>query len=137
MLHYHILEWLNTPEGEARCEGALYNMLRKVKRTARAKPPFFERIEVRHNEHELDAYRRRLLGVARDVQRAGSELTAGEDPMSVVYPNPTRTCSWDCDFFVICPMFDDGSRVDDAIASLYEEADPLTRYDDVKMEAGI
>jgi hypothetical protein len=136
MLHYHLLEWLNTPEGERRCDGALYNMLRRVKRTAQAKPPFYDRVEVHHNEHELDAYRRRLLGAARDIMRAERELTTGADPMSVAYPNPVEACSWDCDFFVICPMFDDGSRVDDAIAALYQVQDPMARYDRTRNQEG-
>jgi hypothetical protein len=129
MLHYHLLEFLNTAEGDTRCDGALYNMLRRVKRTAQAKPPFYERIEVRHNSYEIDAYRRRLLGIARDIMRTEDELNAGADPMSVAYPNPTRDCSWGCDFFPICPMFDDGSRVEDAISALYKVQDPMARYD--------
>jgi hypothetical protein len=40
----------------------------------------------------------------------------------------TKDCSWDCDFFNICGMFDDGSRVEDAIADLFEERDPMQRY---------
>jgi hypothetical protein len=136
MLHYHLLEWLNTPDGERRCDGALYNMLRRVKRTAQAKPPFYDRVEVHHNEHELDAYRRRLLGAARDIMRAERELDMGADPMSVAYPNPVEACSWDCDFFVICPMFDDGSRVDDAIAALYQVQDPMARYDQTRNQEG-
>lgn len=132
MLHYHLLEWLNTPEGEARCDGALYNMIRRSKRTAQAKPPFYERVEVHHNAYELDAYRRRLLGAARDIQRAERELSTGADPMSVVYPNPTDNCSWDCEFFAVCSMFEDGSRVEDAIAALYHVQDPMARYDLVR-----
>jgi len=129
MLHYMLLEYLNTPEGETRCDGALYNMLRRVKRTPQAKEPFYDRVEVHHNSHEIDAYRRRLMGAARDIMRMERELDAGADPMSVAYPNPTDACSWDCDFFPVCPMLDDGSRVEDAIAALYEEQDPMARYD--------
>jgi hypothetical protein len=129
MLHYMLLEFLNSTEGDERCDGALYNMLRRVKRTAQAKPPFYERVEVHHNAYEIEAYRRRLLGAARDIMRAERELNDGADPMSVVYPNPTSTCSWDCDFVAVCPMHDDGSRVDDAIAALYVRQDPMARYD--------
>jgi hypothetical protein len=46
----------------------------------------------------------------------------------VAYPNPTENCAWDCEFFVVCPMHDDGSRVDDAIAALYVSGDPMARY---------
>lgn len=127
MLHYHLIEWL-TMEGGQRCDAALYNMLRKVKRTQSAKPPFFERVEVHHNAYEIENYKKRLIGAARDIQRATRELDEGADPMSVAYPNPTKACSWDCDFFMICPMVDDGSRVEDAITTLYHQGDPLARY---------
>jgi hypothetical protein len=83
---------------------------------------------VHHNAYEIDAYRRRLLGAARDIMRAERELDAGADHMSVAYPNPTENCAWDCEFFVVCPMHDDGSRVDDAIAALYVSSDPMARY---------
>jgi len=129
MLHYHLLEFLNTPEGEARCDGAIYNMLRRVKRTPQAKEPFYERVEVHHNSFEIDAYRRRLMGAARDIMRMERELDAGADHMSVAYPHPMEDCSWSCDFFPVCPMFDDGSHVEAAIAALYEEQDPMARYD--------
>lgn len=127
MLHYHLLEFL-TGVGEERCEGALYNMLRKVKRTASATPPFYRREEVRHNPIEIESYRRRLLGAARDISRATRELDAGHSHLEVVYPTPTKACGWDCDFFGICPMFDDGSRVEDAISSQYRVGNPLERY---------
>ena len=44
MLHYHLLEWLSQEENESRCDGALYNMLKKTKRTAVAKGPFYDRV---------------------------------------------------------------------------------------------
>jgi hypothetical protein len=128
MLHYHLLEFLNSSEGDERCDAALYNMLKKVKRGNTAKPPFFDRVEAHHNPHEIESYRKRLLGAARDIARATRELDAGHEHLSIVYPNPTKNCAWDCDFFVICPMFDDGSRVEDAISAHYHQQDPLARY---------
>lgn len=128
MLHYHLLEWLTTPEGETRCDGALYNMLRKVKRSARARPPFFGRHEVRHSDIELASYRKRLEGHVITMMGVERTLELGADPLTVVYPTPTKECAWDCDFFAICPMFDDGSRVEDAIAGIYTTGSPLSYY---------
>lgn len=128
MLHYHLLEWLTTPESEARCDGALYNMMRRVKRTAAAKPPFYERVEVRHNAHELEAYRRRLLAATRDVLTAVERLERGDEPVDVVYPTPKPDCRWDCDFFAVCNLFDDGSRAEDMLDVLYHEVDPRQHY---------
>lgn len=132
MLTYLVLEWLNTAEGEARCDGALYNMLRKVKRTQRANPPFFERVEVRHNVHELENHKRELLAWTRQVLRAVDALDTGADPHDVVPRTWRDDCSWSCDFFPVCPMFDDGSRVEDALSGLYVEHDPRLRYNDLE-----
>lgn len=128
MLHYHLLETLILESGDQRADGALYNMLKRVKRTARAKPPFYKRVEVRHNDHELTAYRRRVVGAITDMLDVASNLDAGASHQSVAYPRPTRDCTWDCPFVSICPMFDDNSRVEDMIAQYYVEGDPLDYY---------
>jgi hypothetical protein len=129
MLHYHFVEWLKTPEGEQRCEGALYNMLRRVKRTGRATPPFYDRVEIRHNDLQLEAYRRHLVSTTRQMMATIAALDAGQDPHDVAPPNPTSACSWDCDFLPVCTMFDDGSHAEDALAGLYHQIDPHDRYD--------
>lgn len=134
MLHYHLLEWLNTPDGETRCDGALYNMLRRVKRTVRANPPFYDRVEIRHNQLELESYRRHLTATARGIIYTTEALDAGMEHHDIVPPNPTMDCSWDCDFFAVCGMFNDGSRAEDALTNLYQQTDPYDRYDHVVLE---
>lgn len=129
MLHYHVLEWLSDVEA-SRCDGALYNMLKKVKRTARANPPFFDRVEVRHNTKELEAFKQRLTGVIRMMIETRARLDNGEDPAVVVYPTPSKQCGWDCDFLPVCPMFDDGSRVEDMLQHHYVVDDPYSYYRD-------
>lgn len=130
MLHYMLLEWLNSDEGERRCDGALYNMLKRTKRSSRATPPFFDRIEVRHNPYELAAYRRRMLAASKNILDAIEALDRGESHFDVVYPSPRGECKWDCDFFAVCNLFDDGSAgVNDMLNVLYREVDPRDRYD--------
>lgn len=130
MLHYMLLEWLQSEEGEARCDGALYNMLKRTKRSARATPPFYDRVEVRHNPYELASYRRRALAASRNVLDAIQRLDAGDLHVDVVYPSPNGDCKWNCDFFAVCNLFDDGSPgVDDMVDALYHEVDPRDRYD--------
>jgi hypothetical protein len=130
MLHYHLLEWLNLDDGESRCDGALYNMLRRTQRTAKATPPFYDRIEVHHNRIELESYRRRLVATSRDVLDAIQRLDQGDDHLDVAYPSPRGECRWDCDFFAVCNLLDDGSAgVNDMVNSLYHEVDPRDRYD--------
>jgi hypothetical protein len=137
MLHYHLCEWLDLldkgmggEEAEAvRSDGALYNMARKVKRTATAKPPFYDRVEVQHSTTQLRSYWTRVKGQIRDIVEMERRLDAGEDPLEVAYPNPTKDCTWDCDFFHICPMFDDGSRVEDYISNNLVVINPHARYE--------
>lgn len=128
MLHYHLLEFY-THVDEV-CDGALYNMLRKVKRTGKANPPFYMREHIPHNADEIEAYRFRLLGIIANVFELESRLALMPDmgPKLFAYPNPTRDCTWDCEFFQVCTLFDDGSRVEDALRELFAEKDPLERY---------
>lgn len=130
MAHYMLLEWLNSDEGERRCDGALYNMLKRSRRSGRATPPFYDRVEVRHNPYELASYRRRALAASKNILDAIQRLDAGDAHLDVTYPTPTPTCKWDCDYFAVCNLLDDGSAgVDDMIDVLYHEVDPRNRYD--------
>ena len=42
------------------------------------------------------------------MYEARRALEDGEPHQFWAYPTPNRTCSWDCPFLRICPMFDDG-----------------------------
>lgn len=128
MLHYHLLLSIMYPDEHV--DGALYNMLRKVKRGKTAKPPFYQRETIVHNADEIESYRLRLIGLITNVIEF-EERIAQLGPIGVqmfAQPNPTRDCSWDCDFFSICGMFDDGSRVEAAVQELFAERDPHARY---------
>lgn len=137
MIHYHLLEFLeflqagggshDFPNAE-RSHGGLYNMLRKVKRTQRAKPPFFDRVEVRHNLHELREYYLRVFGEITDLLEARRRLDEGADHRQVAYLNPTSDCSWDCDFLAVCPLFNDGSAAEEMLTAVYERGDPHAHY---------
>jgi hypothetical protein len=134
MLTYVLLEALNAADDEY-VSGALYNMLRKVKRTAQAKPPFFDRLEVHHNPIEIESFHVHLHGATRDIIRARNALDAGESHHSVAYPNPTNDCRYDCEFVRVCPLFDDGSPgVEDMLAAVYVPVNPLARYDGITPE---
>ena len=127
MLHYHLLETLGLPDDE-HCAGALYNMMRRVKRTGRAQPPFYSRVEVHHNPLSLASFRRRVVGTLMDMDAVRDELDHGTDHRTVAYPRPSRDCTWACDFFSVCSMFDDGSRVEDMLTQYFRVADPLEYY---------
>jgi len=134
MLMYHLLEYLTflqdgVPANEIeQSAGGIYNMLRKVKRTTNATPPFYQRVEVRHNIHELRSFYIRVFGEITAIMELRAKLDAGEDPRQVAYPTPTSNCSWDCDFIAVCPMFDDGSAAEEMLADVYEKHDPHDHY---------
>lgn len=129
MLHYHLIEWLNSDEGEARCAGALYNMLRKVKRTRASKPPYFRRQGIPHNRYELEAYQDKMIGTMEDIWFVHERLKHGANHQLTVYPTPSRDCTWICPFSKVCRMFDDGSRVEAALEAGYIRQDPYTYYE--------
>ena len=112
-------------------QGALYNMARKVKRTARSKPPYFQREEVRFNLPTIRSFWRTLHVEIGEILQAEERLASGVDHRDVCYPNPTRDCSWDCPFLSLCGAADeDPARAEAVIASYFETANPLARYDE-------
>lgn len=134
-LTYQVIEATQKDEKE-RCEGALVTMLKKVKRTASARPPFFDQIEIRHNVFALRNFWTRLHGELADMVATRDALDAGADHQMVVYPRPSRDCSWKCDFYAICPMFDDGSAVEAAIEMAYQKREPYDYYGDGTKSVG-
>jgi len=128
-LLYMVLEALQKGEAE-RVEGAIITALKKVKRTASARPPFYEQVEVQHNIFVLRNFYKRLHGELTDMVTMWRDLEDGADPQVVAYPRPTRDCSWKCQFVSICPMFDDGSAVEQAIEDQYRVGDPYDYYGD-------
>lgn len=84
--------------------GARHRQARRVKRTARAKPPFYAVPEIPMNETILAAHEAQMIERAQDILTARTRDTS--DPM--LYPRTSRDCSWRCPFGDICPMIDDG-----------------------------
>ena len=133
ILTYMVLEAAQNKEGE-RCEGGIFTMLKKVKRSANAKPPFYEQMEVRHNTFALRSFWNRLHGAVTDLMNTRKALDDGADPNFVAYPRPSRDCKWKCQFFAICPLFDDGSAAEQAISELYVVDDPYAYYKPIEMK---
>jgi hypothetical protein len=113
-----------------RIDGGIFRLLRKVKRGPRATPPFYEDMYISHNDFTLRAFWTQLAGILQDVYDVRTAIDSGADPMRVAYPNPTRDCKWECPFFQICPLFDDGSDVESALADQFVVADPYDYYND-------
>ena len=128
VLTYMLLESTKKDEAE-RSEGGIFTLLKKVKRTANARPPFYDQIEIRHNIFTMRSFWNRIHGTIADLMNVRKSLDTGADPSYVAYPRPTRDCKWKCQFFAICPMFDDGSAVEQALSDSYEVADPYAYYE--------
>lgn len=136
MLFYHMLEILDAEmKGQnVHVDGALYNMIRKVKRTATAKPPFYLRVEQRHNKEQIISIWLRTITIIREINATRIALDSGVDHRAVCPPRPSRDCTWQCDFYRACPMFDDGSNVEGMLAEHYERRDPHERYTEPEQE---
>lgn len=105
------------PERPIRRAG--HTMLRKVKRTGTAKPPFYKRERINFTQSQLYAAGSKIYGVIEDMVRVYQELdrlvnyALGDgDPLSLrvpgsAYPSPGRDCGWRCDFLPICTSHDD------------------------------
>jgi hypothetical protein len=61
--------------------------------------------------------------------RVRHALDSGESHAFNAYPKASRDCKWKCQFFTICPMFDDGSAAEQALSEMYEETDPYAYYE--------
>lgn len=137
-MQYGLLERLaqeaKSLEYQERTDGGVYNLLRKSKRTARAKPPFYKRIEVRHNDETLRSFYLRVYGTVGAIRETRRQLDAGVDHRIAAYPTPDSSCSWQCPFFAVCKMFDDGSDAEGFIRDYYEPGDVLERYRDTTKE---
>lgn len=133
LMLYQTLDYINTPE-DRRIAGGQIVLLKKVKRGARAKPPFYELVDVRHNVFTLRSYWMRLQGLLADMLTVRRSLDDGNDHRKVVYPTPSRDCSWICPFFSVCPLFDDGSGAEDMLAANYVVGEPYDYYQDKEVE---
>jgi len=128
ILTYMLLENAKNEGTDERSEGGIFTLLKKVKRTANAKPPFFEQFEVRHNLFSLRSFWQRLHGTVSDLMRVKKSLDDGVSHLAVAYPRPSRDCTWKCPFFSVCPLIDDGSAAEQAIQEMFVESNPYEYY---------
>src|SRR6266498_3056262 len=117
--------------GSTEVQEVLWNKLRKVKRTARAKPPFYQREELYISEEELRRFYIRTLGTIKDILMTEAKLDAGEDHYEVCYPRPSSDCSWKCQYRKVCPLMDsDPEAAKQMLSDMFQVEDPYARYTD-------
>lgn len=114
-------------------DGGIYRLLRKVKRTASAKPPFYRDVVIRHSIQTLRSYWTELNGVVYDMVAVRQHLDKyPQSTGAVAYPRVSLDCTWSCPFKPICPMFDDNPEgAEQALTDLYHKTDPYDYYGDV------
>lgn len=127
-MHYHLLHWLAQDGTEQRLSFALWNVLKRVKRTAKANPPFFARHPVNVNHHQVANHLAMTTSTVADILVTEDALDAGVRHHVAVPRRFSETCHWKCPAFDICPLFDDGSNVWAAVDDLLVERDPLSYY---------
>ena len=110
--------------------GATYNMLRKVKRTGTAKPPFYDRLDINFNDTQLDNHYATLHGVLTDLVNVAQRLEGGESSQTAAYPNPNRDCGWDCDYISACSMMSDGSDFQGYLDTYFEKRTDVVNWKD-------
>lgn len=107
------------------------NQLKKVKRTARAKPPFYDRSpmivtpEHLHNHREqVEGQLDEMIGFVQQWEEKGYSDRKAHN--RIFYPNQTGTCSWDCDFLPVCKQMDNGSNFEHTIRNFYRHKPETT-----------
>ncbi len=135
-LHYSLILKLNNGDVPV---GGIWRMLKKSKRTDRTLSDdgkcgeFYSEHQYEFNDHQIEAYKARLRGMVRDIHEVRVKLDGGAAHHSVVYPTPSKDCSWACQYRAVCPMFDDGSRVEDFISDWYDSGKQFERYKNGKI----
>jgi hypothetical protein len=117
--------WLLESNG-IRAQRFRHTQAKKNKRTAQARPPFFERHSVGYTEAQKATYLQHLGGLLTDI--VGAMLIADSAPDAhhgTLYPNPTNDCDWDCDFVGVCHMMDQGDDWRGYLADNYQERESL------------
>lgn len=129
--HYAVIQRRNNPDRPI--QGSIWNMLRKVKRSGRSKPPYFLRHEIEWSDAQLGIFWRRLHGEITELLRLEAMLNDGADHHAVAYPSPSTDCSWRCPFYAVCPHMDD-PRTDSEmlIDVMYVQWNPLERYESLE-----
>lgn len=103
----------------------VWNMLKRNKHTAQAKPPFYQRYELAINADQLRQFYLQLQGQIEEILRTEERLNSGVSHLVAAYPTPTTDCAWKCPFFSVCGLMNDlvNNDVDYIIDQYYSTPD--------------
>jgi RecB family exonuclease len=118
--------------------GAMWNMLRKTKRTAKSKPPYYARTTLILTDAQLERFWQQIHGQIVEILRVEDALNNGADHNVVAYPTPSGDCNWKCPFFAVCGLFNDPTYDSEFVLdSNYTVGNPMARYDDTNLEGSV
>lgn len=121
---YELLLRYNYPD--ERCGSGVWRMLKKVKRAKDGDGDYFRDHQASFNDDMMQSVLARYRVMAAEMHLVETMVKDGN--LDVAYPNPTWSCAWDCPYQFDCPMFDDGSRIEDVLKDQYVAFDPYERY---------
>lgn len=142
---YTLVQHLASPPDGPKLAGGTIDSLRRVKRTAKAEPPFYRRDPFVYTPDEITATLRRVQTVAVEIQQhramlddvyrqtGGALDVVNSVQQSALYPTQIPTdCKWWCPLREICPMMDDGSDWSGSLvrSGHFRQADPYEYYRD-------
>lgn len=136
---YSLIEWLSAQAEAAKSgetpeltRGGVFTMMKKVLRTGKAQPPFYDEVEVRHNRLARESMWHRTNKRLAEIKEAKEAVDAGGDHRYWMYPIPSQNCAWDCPFVRVCPMMDDSPQEswEAMLRNNYAQYDPNERYSD-------
>lgn len=131
MRFYAMLDWIDARRqgmNAPRVVGGMWIMLRRSKRTAQAKPPFYGVEEIRFNRDELISTWIKSNALAQRIRDTRHMLDDAVDHRAAAPSNPDKDCTWRCAFVQVCPLMDDGSDSERALRDLYDTHDPYGYY---------
>jgi len=122
-LFYAVVQRLAKTPASPQVDGGIVRTLRRVKRTAASKPPYYATDSFRYSPERIEAAELRIAAICREIMSARHELdhvyryysgdleTVNRVQRSELYPSQAfGGCkSWECPFVTLCPMMDDGS----------------------------
>lgn len=121
---YHALELASRDaKNDDENSFVLLNLLRRVKRTVRAKPPFYHRERVTHTRAVLRHFWEQKAVEIEEMERVRRNE-------ALAFPSPGKSCAWLCEFREVCPMMDDIDMDHEKfLIENFQESDPMARYE--------
>lgn len=141
-----------TPSGEIEqlsdkpvVSGGMVTTLRRVKRTDRSKPPYYQRDEFRYDPETINSTLMKAQRIGYEIAKARQALdwayTEGMGDLELVnimqrglFPanQIPHECKWSCPFVSLCPMMDDGSDWAGVLTASghFKQEDPYSYYAD-------